>query len=214
MTDKIYLTLAALPLRFTWQWPVRPSEAGSDWHVIHGTARLEDGGELKAEVAVAITETIREAIGSLEPAAVEPLIVNAARKELDFKQIELLKSSKKQPVQVSSRVYDFKRNRLVFAVAGDAEIRELIRQEVYWNAKRREGRVLVADPTDAIFLNSTPEHLVDLARELEKAGELQLDGAYATATPALMARAAEFEAAMKKGVEELEKKHAYEQLRA
>lgn len=211
---QIYMTVAGLPLSFSWEWPMRPSDAGSDWIVVHGVAKLEDGGPLRAEVAVAVTQTVKEAIGSTEEKDMEAVAINAVRKELDVKQLELLKSSKRQPVQVSSRVWDWKRNRLVFGAASDDDIRAMIRRKVYWNAKLRQSKSWIADPTDAILLNSTPEHMLELAREVEQQGLIVVDRQWATAMPALMGRGEQIENEARQALTELEKKHAFEQLRA
>ncbi|MFZ0760264.1 MAG: hypothetical protein WAM69_09970, partial [Candidatus Sulfotelmatobacter sp.] len=69
------------------------------------------------------------------------------------------------------------------------------------------GGVWVGDPTDAQYLETTAEHLLEVAGRL--AG-LRMEGEYAEATAGLMGRAERFEAAMRAAVEELEKKHAFE----
>jgi len=60
-----YTTLQGIPLGFDLRFPFHPSSAGSDWHVLHGTVTLEDGSGLYAEVAVQMSEAVRETVPSL-----------------------------------------------------------------------------------------------------------------------------------------------------
>src|SRR5438876_1019092 len=83
-----YVTLSGLPLRFDFTWPFRAAEAGSDWFVVHGIVGLDDGGNsgLQAEVAVNMSQTIREALPSLDgemAAATELLRSQAERFEAE-----------------------------------------------------------------------------------------------------------------------------------
>ena len=54
--------------------------------------------------------------------------------------------------------------------------------------------VWVADPRDAQYLNTTESDLLRMASHEAGEGLMTLDGEYAAATPALMSRAAEYEA--------------------
>lgn len=210
--ENIYVTLAGLPLWFEWQWPLRASEAGSDWTILHGRAWLADESGLHADVSVNLTRTIQEALPSLEPEHAEPVAVNAVRKDLDTRQLELLKSGKRQPVPLSSRHYDFQRRQLVFAQAEDEEMRRLLRQKVYWTAARggAGARAWMADPADAVFVNSSTAHLLELARGLAEDGWIRLEGEQAQATEKLLGEAEAMKSAVAHALEELEKKHAYE----
>jgi hypothetical protein len=72
-------------------------------------------------------------------------------------------------------------------------------------------RVWIGDPTEAQYLETTREHLVEIAgRVLAGNGLVQMQGEWAEANPGLLARGQEFEATMKQAIEELEKKHAFE----
>ncbi len=72
-------------------------------------------------------------------------------------------------------------------------------------------RVWIADPTDAQYLETTSAHLLEVAARLVAAdGLVRLVGEWAEASPTLMAHAEKFESAMRKAIEELEKKHAFE----
>ncbi len=210
--EKIYVTLTGLPLRFEWQWPLRASEAGSDWRVLHGRAWLADGSELHADVSVNLTQTIVAALPSLEAEHAGPVAVNAVRKDLDTQQLELLKSGKRQPVPLSSRHYDFQRQQLLFEAAEDEAIRRLLRQKVYWTAARggAGARAWLADPADAVFVNTSAAHLLELGRELAGEGWLRLEGEQAAATDKLLAEAEAMKSQLARALEELEKKHAYE----
>src|SRR5207245_1655604 len=121
--NTIYATLSGLPVRFELQWPFHLSTSGADWFSLHGRVSLDDGGSLHADVAVNLTQTIKEALPSLEPEHAEAVVINAIRKDLDNKQLELLKSGKRQPVPVSSRHFNFKASQLIFARVDDAEVR-------------------------------------------------------------------------------------------
>ncbi len=208
---EIYMTVSGLPVSCEFKWPFQRSGSGHDWWFVHGKVTLEDGGPLHAEVAVNVTQTIKEALPSLEQREAEFMAINAVRKDLDQKQLELVKSGKLQPVFVSSRFYDFKRNRLVFEQASEDEIREMLKRKVYWTAARRGGAAArVADAYDAEFLNTSAGKMLELAKGLEKEGWIRLEGECGSATEKLKAEAQAIEGAMRAALEELEKKHAFE----
>src|SRR3954453_22614232 len=145
-----YLTLAGLPVTIEMQWPFHGSGSGGDFYLLHGRMNLEDGSGLHADVAVQLSQTFKEQLASLERQDSESAVVNALRKELDRKQLELLKSGKKQPVPISSRHYSIKNHKLVFAKADDAQIREFLQANVFWmayklNSEKRGAKVWVAD---------------------------------------------------------------------
>jgi len=71
-------------------------------------------------------------------------------------------------------------------------------------------RVWICDPTEAQYLQTTPEHLLETAGRVASDGLVRIDGEWAEGTALLMAQAERFEAAMRTSVEELEKKHAFE----
>jgi hypothetical protein len=207
-----YMTLAGLPLAIEMQWPFHPATAGSDFHVIHGQATLADGSGLRAEVSVQITQVIREALPSLEREHSEPAVVNAIRKDLDRKQLELIKSGKRQPVPVSSRHYDFKRNQLIFAKANDEDATAFIRRKVFWLSRLAGGEdVRLAEPLDLLYLNLTAEHMLELAQQNLAAHDLiTLAKGWARPTEKLLAFAHQLEHEMKEALHALEEKHRYE----
>jgi len=209
---KIWVTLTGLPLTIELEWPFHRSTSGADFWVLHGDIRLEGSDGLHAPVAVNLSATVREVMASLEPKDAEAPVINALRKEVDRRQIELVKSGKLKPVAFSSRHYDFKRQKWVFGKASDEAIAMFVERKVYWQTKLTgEKRVWIGDPTDAQFLETAPAHLLEVAGRLVAAdGLVRMEGEWAEATPGLMGQAERFENAMRMAVEELEKKHAFE----
>ncbi len=223
---KIWVTLSGLPLSFELEWPFHRSTSGADFWVLHGGVRLEGSEGLHAPVAVNLSATVREVLPSLEAKDAEAPVINALRKEVDRKQIEFVKSGKLKPVPFSSRHYDFKRGKWVFGKATDEVIAEFLERKVYWGTRAKapllakdtrngapqsEGiRVWIGDPAEAQYLESTPEHLLEVAERLAGDGLVRMEGEFAVATDGLMGRAEKFESAMRAAVEELEKKHAFE----
>src|SRR4051794_17920263 len=193
-----YLTLAGLPVTIEMQWPFHGSGSGGDFYLLHGTMMLQDGSGLHADVAVQLSQTFKEQLPSLERQDSESAVVNALRKELDRKQLELLKSGKKQPVPISSRHYSIKNHKLVFVKADDAQAREFLQAKVFWlayklNSDKRDGKVWIADVYDADYLGTTAAHLLEIATALSKEGLLKLEGEFARPTDALISNAAAFE---------------------
>jgi len=207
-----YVTLSGLPVRMELEWPFHASQSGADWFSLHGRLWLDDGGVLYADVAINLTQTIKEALPSLQPEVTEPVVVNALRKELDVRQLELLKSGKRQPVAVSSRHFNFKTRQLVFASASQEQIAELLRRKAYWTAVRHsaESRAWLADPYDALYCNVQTEQLLQSARQLAAAGLVRLEGEQAEAMPALLEQKQQIEGEMRAALAALEAKHAYE----
>ncbi len=207
---KIYVTLTGLPLSFRLEWPFRKSTSGADFFVLHADIRLENSAGLHAIVAVNLSATVREVLPSLEEKDVEGPVINALRKEVDRRQLEFVKSGKLVPVQFSSRHYDFKRNKWMFGKASDDEMALLLERKAYWQTRLVGGAVWIGDPAESLYLETSSEHLLGVANRLEAQGLIALQGEWATATPALMARAQRFEADMRTALEQLEKKHAFE----
>jgi hypothetical protein len=208
-----FFTLGGLPVLIEVEWPFHASTAGADFHVIHGRVTLADGSGLHADVSVHLSAVIKEALPSLEPRDTESAVVNAIRKDFDRKQLELMKSGKRQPVPVSSRHYDFKQKKLSFTKASDAQVADFLQRKVYWLAFKLggpEARVWAADPYDAEYLNTTTAALLQMAQALAAQGVLRPEGEFAAATQTLTARAAEFEAAMQGALHALDEKHRFE----
>ena len=230
---KIWVTLSGLPLTIRLEWPFHRSTSGADFWVRHGDIALVGSDGLHAPVAVNLSQTVREVMPSLEPKDAEAPVINALRKEVDRRQIEFLKSGKLLPVPFSSRHYDFKRGQWVFGKARDEAMAEFVERTVYWGTRLgaavevseskspllpKSGRsgapgraVWIGDPAEAQYLQTTPEHVLEVAARLVAAeGMIRMDGERAEATAGLMARAERFESARLRAVEELERKHAFE----
>ena len=206
----IYVTLSGLPLSFSLDWPFRRSTSGADFWVLHADVRLEGSEGLHAPAAVNLSVTVQEVLPSLEPKDTEGPVINALRKEADRRQLEFLKSGKLVPVQFSSRHYDFKHGKWVFGKASEEQMEQLVARKVYWQTRLVGGSVWVGDPTEALYMETTPAHVLETARKLAQEGLMTLEGEHAAANASLMAQAEKFEAEMRAALQELEKKHAFE----
>ena len=204
------MTLAGLPLSFELHWPFHKSTSGADFWVLHADIRLEISKGLHAPVAVNLSATVREVMPSLEPKDAEDPVINTLRKEVDRRQIEFVKSGKLVPVHFSSRHYDFKRSKWVFGKASDDDVRLLIARTVYWQTRLAGGPVWVGDPAEALYVEASVMHMLEIARSLASEELMTLEGEWASANAALMAQTEKFEADMRLAVAELEKKHAFE----
>jgi hypothetical protein len=185
-----FVTLSGLPLDFELAWPIHASTSGADFHVLHGTAQLKDGSGLRAEFAATLTQVVVEALPSLEAEHAEPVVINAVRLAADSGMLEFLKSSKRQPVPVSSRHYSFKTKKFRFASPSESELREFVERKIFW--LESEAPVWISDPYDALYLGTSTERLLELAAELSEQKFAQIEGEYARATAALTAQHARF----------------------
>src|SRR5271169_6071749 len=145
------VTLHGFPVRIEVQWPFHRSEGGSDWYVVHGTARLADGGPLHADIALNLAQTIKEVLPALDSDLALWLAINTARKALDDKQLELLKSGKRQPVPVSSRCYSIRDQHFRFWNASPQQVEEFVARKVFWLSGNERQPVLISDPCDAQY---------------------------------------------------------------
>jgi hypothetical protein len=208
------MTLHGLPVRIELQWPFHRSEGGSDWHVLHGRLWLADGGELNADLALNLSQSINEVLPSRDGELAFWVAVNTARKALDDKQLQLLKSGKRQPVPVSSRCYSLRQQQFTFWHVQPEELEEFVARKVFWAGGLERQPVLIADPVDALYLEAADEQmkekLLAAAKKLADQGQVELSGDSARATDALVARAEEFHAAKEKALDELHAKHAFE----
>ena len=207
---EIYVTLSGLPLSFKFEWPFHKSTSGSDFWVLHADVRLEGSEGLHAPMAVNLSATVREIMPSLEPKDTLAPVINALRKEVDRRQVEFLKSGKMVPVQFSSRHYDFKRSKWVFGKASDEQMELLVLRKVFWHTRLLGGAVWVGDPTEALYVETTPAHILEISGKLAEEGLLTLEAERASANAALMAQAEKFEGDKQQALAELEQKHAFE----
>ena len=206
----IYVTRTGLPVSFKFDWPFRHATSGADFEVLHAEITLENSEGLRALVSVNLSATLREVLPSLEPKDTEAAVINALRKEIDSKQIEFKKSAKLVPLPFSSRHYDFKRAQWIFGKASDEEIEQLIERKVYWQTQLVGGDVWLGDAAEAMFVQSTSDHVAELAAGVAKRGLFTMARRYATALPALMDQRERFESEMRAAVKQLEEKHAFE----
>ncbi len=196
-----YVTLGGLPAAFgQFQWPFHRSASGADTYIVHGEVHLADGGahNLHAKVAASVTLTFAEIVPAMEQPYAETFVYNAVRKTVDMGQLEFLKSANRQPVPVTTRYYSRWQKKFLFTETNDAERLEYLLRKVYWlSGVLGEGRpVWIADPRDAQYLNTTEEDLLRMAGDKAGEGLLRLEGEFAAATPQLLARAAEYQAAL------------------
>jgi hypothetical protein len=214
--DKTFsgVTLHGFPVQIEVQWPFHRSQGGSDWYVLHGTVRLADGGPLHADIALNLAQTIREVLPSLDSDMASWVAINSARKALDEKQLELLKTGKRQPVPVSSRSYSIRRQHFTFWHATPQQVEEFVARKVFWLSGSAREPVMISDPCDAQYLGAADPNMVDnlvaAAQDLAARGMVELAGDYARATDGLLAQAQKFIAAKGHALEELHAKHAFE----
>jgi hypothetical protein len=166
--NKVYVTLTGLPLSFQLQWPFHKSTSGADFWVLHGDIRLENSAGLHAPVAVNLSATVREVLPSLDP--------------------EHAEAGKLVPVHFSSRHYDFKRDKWVFGKASEAEMGLMVARKVYWQTRIAGGAVWLGDPTEALYVETTPSHVLETARKQAREGLMTVEGEWAAANAALMAQ--------------------------
>jgi hypothetical protein len=196
-----FVTLGGLPIAFgEFQWPFHRSTSGADTHIVHGEIRLADGAahNLYAKIAASVTLTFAEIVPAMEQPYAETFIYNAVRKTVDLGQLEFLKSGNRQPVPVTTRFWSRWKKTFVFTDTDESERLKFLLTKVYWlSGVLGEGKpVWIADPRDAQYLNTTVEDLLRAAASPEAAGLFALDGEFAASTPALMARAQKFQAAL------------------
>jgi len=70
--------------------------------------------------------------------------------------------------------------------------------------------VWLGDPTEALYLDTSPDHISEIAAGLGQQGLFTMARRYATALPALMDRKDRFESEMVVALQQLEEKHAFE----
>lgn len=196
-----YVTLGGMPVAFDkFQWPFHRSTSGADTYIAHGEISLADGGahNLHAKVAASVTVTFAEIVPAMEQPYAESFIYNAIRKTVDLGQLEFLKSGNRQPVPVTTRFYSRWQKKFVFTETDDAERLRYLLSKIYWlSGVLGSGQpVWIADPRDAQYLNTTEADLLRMAGHEAGEGLLSLSGEYAVATPELMARAGEYQAAL------------------
>jgi hypothetical protein len=196
-----YVTLGGLPVEFgQFQWPFHTSVSGADTYIVHGEIHLADGGShnLHAKIAASVTLTFAEIVPSMEQPYAESFVYNAVRKTVDLGQLEFIKSGNRQPVPVTTRYYSRWQKKFLFTETDDAERLKYLLRKVYWlSGVLGEGKpVWIADPRDAQYLNTSEQDLLRMAGDEASEGLMTLEGEFAAATPKLMERAPEYQAAL------------------
>jgi hypothetical protein len=194
-----YVTMAGMPVTFSdFRWPFHRSISGADTYIVHGVVTVADGTDstIHAKVSASMTVTFAEIVAAPEQPYAETFIYSAIRKTLDQGQLELLKSGNRQPVPVTTRYYSRWQKKFLFTDTTDQTRQEFLESKIFWlsGVLGNSQPVWIADPRDAQYLNTTPEELVRTAAALAAAGLaiLDEDKQFASATPALLAREAEF----------------------
>jgi hypothetical protein len=153
---------------------------------------------LPAKVSASMTVTFAEIVPAPEQPYAETFIYSAIRKTLDQGQLELLKSGNRQPVPVTTRYYSRWQKKFFFTDTDEESRQQFLLAKVFWlsGVLGSSRPVWIADPRDAQYLNTTAEELTRAAAALHGAGLVTLaeDKEFAGATPALLAREAEFRA--------------------
>jgi hypothetical protein len=210
VSKTIYVTRTGLPLSFEFDWPFRHATSGADFDVLHAVINLENSAGLRALVAVNLSATLREVLPSLDAQDTEGPVINALRKEVDNKQTEFAKSGKLVPLPFSSRHYSFKLKKWVFGKASDEEIARMIERKVYWQTRVVGGEVWLGDPTEALYIDTSLDHIAEIAAGLARRGLFTMARRVASALPALMDQKDRFESEMSGALQQLEEKHAFE----
>jgi hypothetical protein len=207
MSQHFYVTIQGIPLNFNLQFPFHTSAGGADYYVLHGNIALANGSDLYAEVSVHMSQVVKEHLKGVDEAATAQATINSIRKTVDTKDMEFLKSTKKQPVHLSSRMFSIVQNKFTFHSANDAQIAEYLKQKAYWTHKIFSGSAVVADPIDAVYLGTTAEKLVEIARQLAGQGVIRVEGD--RMSPENL-NGAEVESRTQDALKALQAKHEYE----
>lgn len=209
-TKLTYVTLSGIPLTFTLEWPFHPSTSGADYYVLHGRIELEEGSGLHADVAVHMSQTVREGLPGVGAGDAQSPAINAIRKAVDTKNIEFLKSGKRQPISLSSRQFSVITGKFIFQNPSEPELIDFLKRKVYWSLKLGNNTVWIADPCEALYLSREMAQLTDAAKQLAEKGLVKIDGDYAAATPTLMSESNAVEQQARNALAEIDAKHAYE----
>lgn len=207
MSQHFYVTIQGVPLTFRLQFPFHQSAGGSDYYVLHGNIALEDGSGLSAEVSVHMSQVVKDVLKSLDEQATAAAAINSIRKTVDTKDMEFVKSNKKQPVHLSSRMYSIVQEKFTFHAATEGEIAEYLKQKAYWTHKLFSQSAKVTDAIDALYLGTTETKMLEVAQRLAGQGTIRVEGA--TMSPENL-NGAEVEGQTQKTLRELQAKHEYE----
>ena len=192
-----------IPLSFgRFEWPFDESSSGADTSLVHGEARLEDGGESvrHAKIAASMTVTFRDVGAAPQQPFAEGFVYNAVRKTMDQGQLELVKSRQPAPAPLTTRSTARSRRHSASTTparskGGDSWQGRSTGYRARWAVARRCG----ADPRDAQYLNTTVEELRKAVGALAVEGVLRAtDAEYGAATAKLMERREEYVAQLER----------------
>jgi len=209
-TQHTLVTMNGIPVKIEFQWPYYPSPSGADWFVLHGKMSLLEGSGRWAAISVHLTQTVFAKLQTLDQKVTLTPSLCTACKTADTKNIEFLKSDKLQPVVMSSRVFSVMTQEFTFHNASAEQIADYIQRKVFWQHRDGAASTLLTEEADMMYLGCTADAIKAAAKQLAEKGLLKLDGEKASATDALKAKSAEFEAAAHKALDEIDAKHAYE----
>jgi hypothetical protein len=212
MSDQklIYVSIHGIPLSFKLEWPFHPSTSGADYHVLHGLVTLEDSSGLHAPVAVHMSQTVKEALPAVDEKSALAPTINAIRKAVDTKDIEFLKSDKRQPIPLSSRAFSIVSRKFTFQNPSDEQLLAFLKRSIYWRAKLGDSKINLADPVEALYLTRTAEEVVEAGKKLAGQGLVTMSGSTAAATAALMAQGEAVQGETQQALDEIDSKHAFE----
>src|SRR3954470_19160327 len=166
MSKQIYVTLHGLPLSFQLEFPFHPSTGGADYYVLHGMVTLEDGQGLHAPVAVHMSQTVKEALPSVDEAGSLAASINAIRKATDTKDIEFLKSDKRQPIALSSRAFSIVTRQFTFQNPTDDQLFGYLKRSIYWRTKLGQKSIELKDPIEELYLTRTGDQIFEVGKKL------------------------------------------------
>ncbi len=213
-TSIAVVTLNGVPLSVRLQWPFHENVSGADFYVLHGTAELGDGSGLHAQVAMHLTRVVAERLAGIEAEHTVGPVLGAIRRETDRKQLEFLRSDKRQPIPLGGRFQDFKSKQWRFEQANEEQLRQAVLDRLFWVGSRlTPGALAVGDAAEALYLGVSEGALMEAARKIEAEGLLRWVDGGAVATEALLGKSAEFEERAQKAIEGIQQKHAFEQQR-
>jgi hypothetical protein len=205
-TSLRFVTLSGIPIEIAeLKWPFHQSTSGADWFILHGRIDLlhndllDNSEKLHAEVAVGMTQTMKDAMGSLEPEHAEGMVINAIRKTIDNGQVAFMKSGKLQPVHVTSRFYSFSSGKIQFPSQTEDDVREMLKRRAFWLGSKSATEI--AHPYDCQYVNVAPEKMVEFAKQLASLGLIQVQGDRMAPTEALRREEPAIRNAMQKGIE-------------
>ena len=151
-TKLAFVTFTGIPVSFTLEFPFHPSTSGADYYVLHGRVALEDGSGLHADIAVHMSQTVKEALPGVDAKHAQAPAINAVRKSIDTQNIEFLKSGKRQPIPLSSRQFSVITRQFIFQNPNDEELSEYLKRRVYWLTKLGAPKAWITDPCETLYL--------------------------------------------------------------